>query len=483
MNSQVTDPDGGIDLTCLVETNEGTVVKKQPNMGRVVVATRLIDITGTKLIRERPSLVWSENNWLEFLHKFQSCSSSLQGAVLDMFHPPLDSDLLLPDRVKAHQLASFGTIQDIDLIHKLLAIVKTNGHQYYGIPDVSYTETFGFPGMHATELCALFIYASKVAHSCIPNTAYTSKTQDGCLEYKLIRPIPDGEMVTFSYLDKLFVTPTHIRREKLLKSKSFLCKCQRCIGPDFCRLIHCPTSGCNDCMACVDPGDGGVTRWSCPNCGELDQNQVLTQTQKEKAIQDELNALKMQAMFGVSRGSITTAKALAKKASVQLSPVHYLVISATEHCATLCASLAAQMSAQGPAFRKGLLSLRLEAAELGFAFVSASECAAVGCNGKECSVHDVEAHDPLYECSSEMFFACQDLMQAPPNEWPTYAPLMVERYLPNMRICFGEEDADVREIEQKVVNYNVAESPPMSKPQAASHRSGKRNRKKNRGKK
>jgi hypothetical protein len=60
---------------------------------------------------------------------------------------------------------------------------------------------------------------------------------------------------------------------------------------------------------------------------------------------------------------------------------------------------------------------------------------------------------------------------------------MVERYLPNMRICFGEEDADVREIEQKIVNYKVAESPPVSKPQAASHRSGKRNRKNKRGKK
>ena len=241
MNSQVSDPDSGIDLTCLVESNAGTVVKEQPSMGRVVVATKLIDTTGTKVIRERPSLVWKGNDWRDFLRKFQSCSSSLQGAILDMFHPPLDSDRILPFRVLAQRLVEYEIVNNIDLIHKLIAIVQTNGHQYYGVPSVSYTETFGLPGMHTTELSALFVYASKVAHSCIPNTAYTSKTQDGCLEYKLIRPISDGEMVTFSYLEKLFVTPTHIRREKLMESKSFVCKCQRCIGPDFCRFIHCPT--------------------------------------------------------------------------------------------------------------------------------------------------------------------------------------------------------------------------------------------------
>ena len=239
-------------------------------------------------------------------------------------------------------------------------------------------------------------------------------------------------------------------------------------------------------MTCVNLGDRHVTKWSCPTCGELDPKQVLPQTQKEKAIQDELNALKMQAMLGVSKGSIALAKAFVEKASVQLSPVHYLVISATEHCATLCASLAAQseqMAMLGLSSREGSLSLRLEAAELGFTFVSASECVAVGCNGKECSVHDVEAHDPLYECTSEIFHACQDLMQVPSNKWPTYAPLMVNRYLPNMRICFGEGDDDVRKIEQEVVKYNVAESPSTSKQKTAGRRSGKKNRKKNRGRK
>lgn len=125
MNNQVSDPDRGIDLTSLLESNAGTVVKKQPSLGRVVVATRLMDATGTKIIRERPSLVWPGSDWLEFLRKFQSCSSSLQGAILDMFHPPLDSENILPFRRQAQQLVAYNVVDDIDLIHKLIAIVQT----------------------------------------------------------------------------------------------------------------------------------------------------------------------------------------------------------------------------------------------------------------------------------------------------------------------------------------------------------------------
>lgn len=487
-----------IDLTSLLESNQGTAIAERPEMGRVVIATRRVNVTGAKLIREHPAIVWSGEDWTELLGKFQSCSPSLQRAILDMFHPPLNSEPMLHFRALAEQLVRHGIVDDVDLIHKLMAIVQTNGHQYYGRSDVEYFEFFGLPGAQTTKLDALFIYGSKVAHSCVPTTAYTSKTQDGCLEYKLIRPMEEGELVTFSYLEKLFVTPTHLRREQLLQTKSFVCKCKRCIGPDYCRLLHCPTTGCEEFMTCIDSGDVASTiTWQCSECGLIDKEGADSQMRKEIDIEQELGSLKMQAMFGLSRGSISSVKALVAKASTQLSPVHYLTLRAMEHCTTLCASLAAQgeqMAMMGLVSQMGTERLRLQAAESGFAFVSACECVAAGCDRKRCSANDVEAHAPLYECTTELFHACQDLKYVPSRQWPAHAPPMVKRYLPLMRICFGEEDTDVSDIENTIASKAVTLSwstlkgtsdgnPSSTKQKTDNTKTGKKNRKKRRGKK
>lgn len=469
----------GIDLTCLVESNEGTVIVQRPGMGRVVVATRSATVTGTKILREQPALVWTGDDWTDFLRKFQSCSPDLQRAILDMYHPPLNSDKMVPFRSMATRLVRYGIVDDVDLIHKLIAIVHTNGHQYYGRPEVEFFEFVGLPGSQRTKLDALFIYGSKVAHSCQPTTAYTSKTQDGCLEYKVIRPMEEGDLVTFSYLEKLFVTPTHLRRKQLLQTKSFVCKCQRCTGQDYCRFLRCPRGGCKEFMTCVDSGEvSSAITWHCPECGVIDEDEADSQTKKEDGIEQELESLKTQAMFGLSRGSVSTAKALVAKASAQLSQTHYLTLRAMEHATTVSASLAAQgeqMAAMGLSSPIGTERLRLQAAESGLLYVSACECVAAGCDGRSCSVNDVEGHEPLHECTTELFHACQDLIHVPSKQWPPYAPLMVKRYIPLMRICFGESDSDVSRIEQQIASKAVAAGTTTT--------SGKKNRKKKRGKK
>ena len=404
------------------------------------------------------------------------------------------------------QLVNYGVLDNVELIHKLIAIVVTNGHQYYGRPDVAYAEFFGLPGQQGTDMNALFVYGSKVAHSCEPNTAYSSKTADGCLEYKLIRPLKEGDLVTFSYLDKLFATPTHIRRDKLLKSKSFICKCERCVGPDFCRFLNCPTTGCVECMTCVDPGDISCsTTWSCPACGVIDTERVEIQTEKEELIQRELQSMKMKAMFSLSGVPPSSLRSLVARASSQLSPVHYLTLLAMEQLTTVCASLAAQtehiasmmgtsnrMPRQNPNIALRSEELRLQAAESGFAFVFACECVAAGCNGKHCQVERMR-HEPVYECSVELFHACQDLIRVPSKKWPTYAVPMVKRYLPNMRVCFGDDDIDVQNIETQITSKSLPTTAPSDpEGQRSSPSVGqnpptktwkKNNRKKKRGKK
>jgi hypothetical protein len=93
------------------------------------------------------------------------------------------------------------------------------------------------------ESAALFLFGSKVEHSCCPNVAYSSKTSDGLMEYKVIHPIKAGENVSFSYILDVFTSPTHERRQKLLLQKDFVCMCDRCKGPDFSRVAQCHVCG------------------------------------------------------------------------------------------------------------------------------------------------------------------------------------------------------------------------------------------------
>lgn len=50
-----------------------------------------------------------------------------------------------------------------------------------------------------------------------------------------------------------------------------------------------------------------------------------------------------------------------------------------------------------------------------------------------------------------MFHCSHDLMECPSSLWPLNAKAMVNRYLPLMKLQFGEEDSDVKNIERKLL--------------------------------
>jgi hypothetical protein len=246
-----------------VESKELTKVVTRQDLGRIILAATDIDV-GYVVIRETPTMVWRHDDWMDLFTAFQALPEESRQGVLNMFHPPLDrSETMRYLGRLALQLKSRSSL-DVGTIHKLLAIAATNAHEYIGTNQELYREVIGFDERSTAARSALFLYGSKVAHACSPNTSYTSQTADGKLEYKAIRPIAAGDMVTFSYLEKEYETPTHVRRETLLQSKAFLCKCDRCMGPDYTRQIHCPT--CSKFVKCTNDGSG-VTLWSCDNCG------------------------------------------------------------------------------------------------------------------------------------------------------------------------------------------------------------------------
>jgi len=97
--------------------------------------------------------------------------------------------------------------------------------------------------------CAVLRVASKVSHSCSPNAAYsTVEAELGSVALKLVaralRPLTDGEQVTFSYMDSPddLLCPSTIRQRRLHRHKYFVCSCPRCaiaVRGDPCRGFHC----------------------------------------------------------------------------------------------------------------------------------------------------------------------------------------------------------------------------------------------------
>ncbi|CAB9502881.1 SET domain [Seminavis robusta] len=438
-----------VDLESHVLVNKGLSIEIMEGMGRVAVATKPLDNSYLYqvVLCERPLLVWEVGDMEDFVHQFQSAPQETQDAIMDMFHPPLDSDsspIIAKFRDMAGPLAE-ATGTDVTWAHKILAICATNAHKFYSGKTTS-----------RKPHSAIFAYASKIAHSCIPNLAYTSvKSEDdnnqGALQYKVIRNIPMGQPAAFSYIGGgrvLYQTPTHERREKLWRTKSFVCQCKRCSGPDYCRSVQCNTCTQKMFVPCIynnEENDYQPT-WTCRReaCGIRNSQDIQLQ---EKLFDDRLQALFQQHQQQTDNETQTDDSAiqalqdLIEESKTSLSPVHHITIQALE---TLAKWTAANAAVTKETIAKG--GLFKIAAEASLQVVLGCECVASGCpgcfdaavlfsssaaNGTSTGTGDVLAqHDPIYEMGVTAFTASKLLMHVPEASRPPHAMSMIQRYLP-----------------------------------------------------
>jgi hypothetical protein len=441
------------DLSGSVIENNGIKIETRPGMGRVTVATKAFNLLHAKVVREKPALVFIAGDNLDYLRKFAAADESIQNGILDMYHPPLSAPSVRSLAGAARGLKKSGVFIDVEFIHKLLAIMATNAHEYFGTMsssadgDLTQYEHVGLGMFDNTGKAALFIYGSKIPHSCSPNVSYSSKTVDGALEYKVIRPITAGEVVAFTYMPDLYQTPTFERREFLMRTKAFMCQCQRCVGQDYCRMAKCST--CSRFVACEYQGQEEI--WRCPTCGICSGI-----AQKERTLL--ARRARMEPLRAES--PVHELNEIVQESSEMLSPVHYITVRANETLARMYASKAHQADQNMAFMRKRAsiaqkISWRLAAAVAGLRVIASTECVAAGCSG--CDVGSCR-HPPLYEKAATMFHACMDLKEVPIQSRPGYAAQMVSRYLAVMRGTFGENDADVKVIEENIVKERVAPS-------------------------
>mmetsp|Transcript_11466 Transcript_11466/g.23502 ORF Transcript_11466/g.23502 Transcript_11466/m.23502 type:complete len:422 (-) Transcript_11466:494-1759(-) len=98
----------------------------------------------------------------------------------------------------------------------------------------------------SSDQYGLFKVACRMTHSCRPNCVWFSSPQD--VHFKIIRaiePVKSGQMLTIDYYGKTW-SPIHERRVLFLRSKNFVCTCERCSWDqgDDTRRFACEERSC-----------------------------------------------------------------------------------------------------------------------------------------------------------------------------------------------------------------------------------------------
>ena len=345
-------------LQSFVVTQEDTVPATQlstrPGMGRVFVATKDFQTVGQVVLRERPLLVWSSSNardhFLNYLDAFLEATLEVKSLVLDMHTPDDDPDYMQAIRASASSLCRqyprVGSL-GVDKVTKLIRVANINAHEYTGKPAEAFQEVFMFGDRVPSGKSALFAYGSKIAHSCCPNMMYTSKTSDGCLQYKVVAPIKEGDIVSFPYIGVSPSKPTHIRRQELLETKVFFCQCEICVGFDYVRTHQCHAKGCSGRVSCIQVEQADIPAWSCLQCGPVGEQVAQEKLiRKERDIEKKLNVMTMKMMLlgGVCNVHPSQAQELVTEAKASLSPVHFLALKCMAEASRICASHAASVA-------------------------------------------------------------------------------------------------------------------------------------------
>ena len=470
-------------------------------------------------------LVWEDSTPLykNLLSAFTRAPRAAQKAILDMSHPPLTALRMKEHRKHADILAASGdnpTSMAAEDIHRLICIANCNAHDWLN---------HGHPSTRGGQ-SALFEIASKLNHSCDPNVTYSSRTHDGTLVYRAIRPIAKGDELAFCYLDIHPTQNTRLRRDQLRVEKYFECHCARCDAPDYCRPLPCPQMGCSERVFLR----GTDSCWECPSCGAVVIDALQETIKREEDLSKELDKLMMSCRADIKGFSPPLLVDFTDKASESLGPTHALTLTALRTLAIVYSSRASMVeqllavrgfgswrlnSSKLLAFLpilgslafvsvyavlimgisvfalSGLRSklnrcdpaqkykeyglpddLRTLAAETYLRVATGGACIATGCTNIECYKEFTRnMHPPCYQSSKDAFLAARALLQiAEHTEKYRVCVELVLRHVPNMQIAWGVDDHDVQAIEEmarKVAPVSVNAAPKGSV--STFHRKGK----------
>ncbi|KAG1663211.1 hypothetical protein FOA52_011304 [Chlamydomonas sp. UWO 241] len=299
------------------------VVESGSALGRVVVATRGFE-AGEVVLAERAALVWVNEGVGGLLWAFSRAECDTQEAVLEMFHPALDSEAASAALNTGDQLLlrALHEVQvPFEVAQRLWLVANFNCHEL------------------ESKDSALFVIGSKVEHSCLPNTSYGSRADQ--LIYTAVRPIAAGDRISFAYVPTS-QQDTQERRELLHTTRLFLCACERCEGPDVSRPLPCPAcsdgvtlrtlpaesirssaTGDSPALQMAQLKKGAGATWTCLSCSAC-----ATDAEMSAAIEKEAELvadLKQRTLVpDVSPGMLCAAQRQQVLLHLALPPMHHL---------------------------------------------------------------------------------------------------------------------------------------------------------------
>ena len=431
---------------------DGFVLGYNNELGRVLIATKDFQI-GDIVIKEKPLVVY--NSMIELIHKVNQLSSTEKELLYDMHHrdfkinPPqfeecrrfMNESL---DICKTEELFKFlkNNGMSIDDVSRILHISNFNAHNFVG-SNSTYIEDSSSSNSENTRT-ALFYLGSKVAHSCDPNCAYTSKVCDDddidntydVLLYTAIKPIKVGDIISFSYINPRLSTED--RRALLMREKDFFCECSKCAGYDHNRGLACNVNGCKGYKYYKKTNFLSQFSWKCCVCGD-DGDLPLDCLQREYDLMITFQTI-VESSKILEKG-IEQLSELLKKANSHLAPTHYLIPNIYLEFSKIHASIANRLK-----YHEIALKSRLDAVVAHLKVFSLLECADSNCSkGLNCN----ENHQPVQYVTSYALWSFMDLINVIKSQniqfienIPFYLERL-QRYIPYLIIEYGKKDPDV----------------------------------------
>ena len=282
---------------------EGLEVRHTPEYGNALYTTRQFKRFDCILVEEpaggpvkfngtifdEMTEVELEEVWRAQLETFCRMQTTTKQRVLNMFHVSLD--LGGPSASLHARLQNFANNPSIQAD---FASILPPSHDHVETPTPGLNTIARVLLIFLSNACewggqhALPITGSLITHSCNANaTRMVKSPSEHLVEYIARRDLEPGELVTIDYLGAKFWSRQQ-RRECLFASKRFVCKCPRCMNPDFETAMVCPEcfplprrehgfclppkfmadspSTAEDTGYIVQQSDDGTPEWVCTAC-------------------------------------------------------------------------------------------------------------------------------------------------------------------------------------------------------------------------
>lgn len=447
-------------------------VQLVPQVGTTLVSAAECTAS-TILFEDVPICVWrcSANDRLgsaEFLKRFSELDVETQQDILAMSYPsqshahpspPSISADLDEESTRMSKLLSLADALGLDkeLVPTLLLIRDVNCHDY--------VENAADVDEGAAPRVALYRRASKLTHSCRPNTYMQGSGQR--VQCVAARDLSPSSVLTTSYVGDLYGTPRMERRAALSATKHFLCTCLRCLGRDDCRGLQCCTEACRGYMYEEDSLDGSPSCWSCTTCRvahPAHSPALQAQLREEDRLAHAVGEVDRRMRGGGQgmEGAVAPQElqALADEVCQALSPIHYLRCRALRLQVQLWT--AAKRSCERVAILLGMpaipcpwgaqgeqLTERQCCAGAGCAAeasVRLRECVAAGCAGPPHPARPHTTcqltHPPVRDAVADVWWAVQDLLGSEQAGLARVAVRLYKDYLPMLLGHYGQGDRE-----------------------------------------